>query len=220
MASSTPQEDHQAASFLPRREQSPNPLPFPAQGHVLLCLGQAGLPEVGVDVRIGAGKPSCQGLWNPAKPLGVRPRAVAMPGERALNFLCSKLVHIADNVQQKPTYICSCCGCGCGQLSAINQWDLPAVAPSGFLPTHAEDACTGCSRCARACPISAISMDAMRMQGQSKNALKPVVNTDRCIGCGVCAIACPKAAMSLERCGERRPVPSPQQPQGGARARH
>ena len=118
-----------------------------------------------------------------------------------------KLVHIADNVQQKPTYICSCCGCCCGQLSAINQWDLPAVAPSGFLPTHAEDACTGCSRCARACPISAISMDAMRMQGQSKNALKPVVNTDRCIGCGVCAIACPKAAMSLERCGERRPVP-------------
>ena len=128
-----------------------------------------------------------------------------MLSERALIFLCSKLVHIADNVQQKPTYIC--CGCCCGQLSAINQWDLPAVAPSGFLPTHAEDACTGCSRCARACPISAISMDAMRMQGQSKNALKPVVNTDRCIGCGVCAIACPKAAMSLERCGERRPVP-------------
>ncbi len=47
MASSTLHGDHQAASFLPRREQSPNPLPFPAQGHVLLCLGQAGLPEVG-----------------------------------------------------------------------------------------------------------------------------------------------------------------------------
>ena len=49
-----------------------------------------------VDVRIGAGAPSCQGLWNPANLLGVRRREVAMPGERALNFLCSPRDRLAD----------------------------------------------------------------------------------------------------------------------------
>ena len=64
----------------------------PAQGHAPLCLGRAGLPEVGVDVRIGAGAASCQGLWNPANPLGVRRREAGMLGERALNFLCSGML--------------------------------------------------------------------------------------------------------------------------------
>jgi len=118
-----------------------------------------------------------------------------------------KLVHIADNVQQRPVYICSCCGCCCGQLSAINQWDLPAVVPSGFLPSHQDEACTGCSRCARACPISAISMDAVRVRGSAKNTLRPAVNEDRCIGCGVCAIACTRGAMTLRRGEQRRTVP-------------
>ena len=44
---------------------------------------------MGLDVRIGAGAASCQGLWNPANPLGVRRREAGMLGERALNFLCS-----------------------------------------------------------------------------------------------------------------------------------
>ncbi len=90
MAYSTPHGDHQAAWFLPRREHPPTaPLPSPAQGHAPLCLGRAGLPEVGVDVRIRAGAASCQGLWDPANPLGVRPRGAGILGERALNFLCS-----------------------------------------------------------------------------------------------------------------------------------
>jgi hypothetical protein len=42
-----------------------------------------------VDVRIRAGAASCQGLWDPANPLGVRRSEAAMLGERALIFLCS-----------------------------------------------------------------------------------------------------------------------------------
>ena len=34
------------------------------------------------------------------------------------------LVHIADNVLQQPTYICSCCACCCTQLQSINRYDL------------------------------------------------------------------------------------------------
>ncbi|MGB6335252.1 MAG: 4Fe-4S binding protein, partial [Thermoanaerobaculia bacterium] len=68
------------------------------------------------------------------------------------------LVQIADNVQQRPSYICNCCSCCCAQLRAIHEYDLPAVTPSGFAPQMDEDLCKGCSRCARACPVTAITM--------------------------------------------------------------
>jgi len=117
------------------------------------------------------------------------------------------LVQLADNVLNRPTYICNCCGCCCGQLSAINEYDLPAVNPSGFVPTSDPDRCAGCARCARACPIAAITLVPTRTTGTRKNALAPQVNTDRCIGCGVCANACKKGAMSMVRREKQPYVP-------------
>jgi len=114
--------------------------------------------------------------------------------QEALNIIATSrqkgLVQIADNVQDRPSYICNCCGCCCGQLSAINEYGLNAVTPSGFQPTIQMDHCKGCSRCARACPIGAIEMTPRREQGQRKNRMIPELNTHRCIGCGLCAQAC------------------------------
>ncbi len=118
------------------------------------------------------------------------------------------LVQIADNVMQKPVYLCNCCGCCCGQLQAINEFDLPAVNPSGFVPHSAPDACTGCSRCARACPITAISMVAQTGGPTRRNKLSPRIDVDRCIGCGVCAHACRKHAMTMQRSKRQPHVPS------------
>ena len=120
----------------------------------------------------------------------------------------SGLVQIADNVQNQPTYICNCCGCCCGQLSAINDYDLPAVNPSGFRAAPDLEHCKGCSRCSRACPVGAVTMAPKRVTARRKNDLEPRVDVDRCIGCGVCVAACGKNhAMHMERRPQRPHVP-------------
>jgi Pyruvate/2-oxoacid:ferredoxin oxidoreductase delta subunit len=111
------------------------------------------------------------------------------------------LVQIADNVQNRPTYLCNCCGCCCAQLQGINEYGLRAVNPSGFLPACDEAHCKGCSRCSRACPVTALSMVGQRAQAKRKNELRPKLDPDRCIGCGVCVGACKSGALAMHRHG-------------------
>jgi ferredoxin len=118
------------------------------------------------------------------------------------------LVQIADNVLRQPIYLCNCCGCCCEQLRAISRYDLPAVNPSGFVPHVDEAKCKGCSRCARACPVGAISMRPTRGAAQRKTELRPEVLLTRCIGCGVCVAACRNHAATLRRGATRRHVPA------------
>ena len=113
------------------------------------------------------------------------------------------LVQIADNVQNRPSYLCNCCGCCCGQLQGINEYGLRAVNPSGFTPRCEDSTCKGCSRCSRACPVAALSMVGKRTTGVRKNDLRPQVDEDRCIGCGVCVGACKSGSLTMRRA--RRP---------------
>ena len=117
------------------------------------------------------------------------------------------LVQIADNVKNEPAYVCNCCACCCGQLSAINTFGLRAVNPSGFEPQHDPEECKGCSRCSRACPVAAIAMTPERTGGKRKNELYPVFDSELCIGCGVCATTCKQEAIRMERLAEPSHVP-------------
>ena len=118
------------------------------------------------------------------------------------------LVQLSDNVRDRPAWICNCCSCCCAQLNAITTWEMRAVNPSGFEPWMDPDKCKGCSRCARACPVTAISMQSVRVAHQRKNTLRPVVDLERCIGCGVCAAACKTRSVTMVRRAQPSHVPA------------
>ncbi|ABZ85033.1 4fe-4S ferredoxin, iron-sulfur binding domain protein, putative [Heliomicrobium modesticaldum Ice1] len=141
------------------------------------------------------------------------------------------LVHLADNVQKNPAYICHCCGCCCGVLRTINEHNIASVHPSNFIPAIDEHRCTGCGACLKRCHVRAISLIERSTGGDNRS--RPVagsgdgdlfwpsgagggrtgavmtgptkvafVLTDRCIGCGACVKGCRPSAISLVRRGE------------------
>ncbi len=104
------------------------------------------------------------------------------------------MVHIGDNVQNRVSYLCHCCGCHCGQLAAINRHGVrQAVHTSNFLASVNEDKCKSCGRCVKNCPVMAIEIKAESFGNASAR-----VDEELCLGCGVCAIACKNKAMSMQ----------------------
>ncbi|MBL6975647.1 MAG: 4Fe-4S binding protein [Deltaproteobacteria bacterium] len=111
----------------------------------------------------------------------------------------SKLVHIADNVQEKVTWLCSCCGCCCMQLRAINEHGLETpIRTSPFVARvdHA-DRCRGCGKCARRCPIQAITQKGRMPVAGERSRLRSEVDESVCLGCGLCALECRHDALHM-----------------------
>ncbi len=135
---------------------------------------------------------------------------VSIDKTRAMDILQEakerKLVQIVDNVQKRPTWLCNCCGCCCGQLTSISKYGLRGVNPSGHLPVFDRERCKGCAKCSRACPIAAITMSPLRHEGDRKTLLRPEVNTEVCIGCGVCSLTCNRNVISMQRGGNGQQI--------------
>ena len=91
---------------------------------------------------------------------------------------------------QHAEYICSCCGCCCGQLG----WQKSMPHPLEYWTTNyfAEvdpDTCTGCQICIDVCQVTAMKFN--------EDDMVSSVDLNRCIGCGNCVTACPDEAIAL-----------------------
>jgi formate hydrogenlyase subunit 6/NADH:ubiquinone oxidoreductase subunit I len=122
------------------------------------------------------------------------------------NFARSRelgLVMAADNVRKNMTFVCHCCKCCCNVMSAINKYGYPnSLLTSGFIAGVDDEACTGCEKCSKACPIDAIAMVPVDHDG-GKRKQYARVDTAACLGCGVCVLQCAGKACMLTKRAQR-----------------
>ena len=112
------------------------------------------------------------------------------------------LAQTGDNVKSNMTYICNCCGCCCGMMSAIRTLNIKnAIVSSNYIMEVDLSKCKGCGKCAKACPIDAIEA---KQEGEGKKKKRwSEVDESLCLGCGVCHSACKFGAISM-RAREQR----------------
>lgn len=104
------------------------------------------------------------------------------------------LVHLGDNVLNRPAFMCNCCGCCCGVLRTITESNIMSVHPSNFIPRVDAGSCLGCGQCSESCQVRAIKIT----PGEGGIEI-PLIDEGLCLGCGVCAAACPTGALSMDR---------------------
>jgi Pyruvate/2-oxoacid:ferredoxin oxidoreductase delta subunit len=113
------------------------------------------------------------------------------------------LVQFGENVRERVSFICNCCGCCCEAMLAAKRFAvLTPISTTNFLPAIAEDKCSGCMKCADVCPVEAMGMVSAGDPRHHKRK-KARVNEEICLGCGVCARVCDKQAIGLKQRGQR-----------------
>ncbi len=108
-----------------------------------------------------------------------------------------RLVITADNMKNKPMFMCHCCGCCCHLMLGVSKFGYTnTVVTSKYEATIDFDKCNYCQKCVKACPIGCIGTVPMSEPGV-KAKRKPRVDLEQCIGCGVCNYSCKEEAIKL-----------------------
>ena len=99
------------------------------------------------------------------------------------------LAQTGDNVRQRVTFICNCCGCCCHLMQGMKTFNLHhGVVTSNWIMEVDLASCKGCGKCVAACPVDAIEI-IEKVEGGKKRKFA-VRDGSICLGCGVCYSAC------------------------------
>jgi ferredoxin len=113
------------------------------------------------------------------------------------------LVQFGENVQERVSFICNCCGCCCEALIAARKFGfLNPVHTTNFIPEIVEEKCTGCGKCVSLCPVEAMTL-VTASDPHKPGKKKAKLNQNQCLGCGVCLKGCAVDALKLQSRKER-----------------
>jgi ferredoxin len=113
------------------------------------------------------------------------------------------LVQFGENIRERPSFICNCCGCCCEAMIAQRRFGLlHPIHTTNFLPVVEAASCTGCGDCVTACPVGAMGLVSANDPRFPKKK-RARVNELVCLGCGVCVATCRAKSLSLASRPER-----------------
>ena len=114
------------------------------------------------------------------------------------------LVQFGENIREQVHFICNCCGCCCeGLLAAKRFASHRPIHTSNFIARIDSRTCTGCGQCVGVCPIDAIELIFVKIEGKDSGKRQARVNAELCLGCGVCARNCKTGSISMTLRKER-----------------
>ena len=115
----------------------------------------------------------------------------------------NNLVQFGENVMEKVSFICNCCGCCCEALIAARKFGFcNPVHTTNYIASIIEENCNGCGKCVSLCPVEAMTLvssnDPLKPNRKKAKLLKEI-----CLGCGICLNGCDKKGIELQTRKER-----------------